>query len=525
MSNPAVPIAEIYKQCHLEFADRQALRDDRRALSFGELGAQARRFGNALRGTGVAADARVVMIAPNSCDWVVADQGLALGGYTRVGVLPRLHASEVGQIAADIEPAAVLIDAEWLAANGTEWIPPQVSEIVILGDNAEVAENHIRFEDFIASGSEDELPDPDPDSIVWVMYTSGSTGLPKGVLASQRSIGAMLRNGRAEVEFRGDDVALHTAPVSHFTGSIHIAVGSVGGLNVLKPGFEAGEVIEIAAAGEVTVLPLVPTMITMVIEELGRRGAAAGGIGAVRMIPYAGSAIQPDRAAKARELFGDVMTQFYGASEAPLPITVLQPADHVDVAKEGGLPRLASAGRRARHVGLEIVGEDGKALPAGETGEIKVSGEQVAPGYWRQPEASAEVFEDGWVRTGDVGMIDEDGFLFILDRRKDMIITGGFNVYPREVENAISTLDGVREVAVVGAPDERWGELITAVIATEPGAEVSAENVIEHCRASIGGFKVPKRVEFVDELPKSGVGKIQKVKIKEELWADQARRV
>ncbi|MGE0066566.1 MAG: class I adenylate-forming enzyme family protein, partial [Solirubrobacterales bacterium] len=395
MSKPAVPIAEIYRQCHLQFADRRALRDDRRGLTFGELGAQARRFGNALRDRGVADDARVVMVAPNSCDWVVADQGLALGGYTRVGVLPRLHASEVAQIAADIDPSAVLVDAEWLAANGTDWIPPQVSEIVILGDNAEIAENHVRFEDFVASGSEDELPDPDPESIVWVMYTSGSTGLPKGVLASQRSIGAMLRNGLKEVEFRADDIAVHTAPVSHFTGSIHIAVGAVGGLNILKPGFEVGEVIEIASAGEVTVLPLVPTMITMLIEELGRRGAPEGGIGAVRMIPYAGSAIQPDRAAKAREFFGEVMTQFYGASEAPLPITVLQPGDHVDVAKEGGLPRLASAGRRAHYVGLEILDEEGKPLPAGETGEFRVSGEQVAPGDWRQPEASAEGCEDG----------------------------------------------------------------------------------------------------------------------------------
>lgn len=523
MSIPAKPIATVYKESYERFGERTAVRDDRRQLTFAELGEQARRFSNAMRALSVPADGRVVMIAPNSCDWVVADQGMAIGGYTRVGVLPRLHAAEVAQIAEDIDPSIVLVDAEWLERNGADWIPSRVAEIIVLGSGEQVAESHVRFEELVASGVADELPDPAPGSIAWVMYTSGSTGLPKGVMASQRSVGAMLRNGLHETEFKIDDVALHTAPISHFSGSIHIAVGAVGGLNILKPSFEVDEVIEIAGAGEVTVLPLVPTMITMLVEEVSRRGL--GHMGAVRMIPYAGSAIQPDRAAKARELFGEVMMQFYGASESPLPISALHPQDHVDDAKEGRLPRLASAGRPNDFVKVQIIDEDGRELPAGQPGEIKVSGEQISPGYWRQPEATAEVFEGDAVRTGDVGYIDEDGFLFIVDRRKDMIITGGFNVYPREVENAISTLAGVREVAVVGAPDQRWGELITAVIALEPGAALDAETVIAHCRNSLGGFKVPKRVEFVQELPKSGVGKILKKQIKDELWADRARMV
>ncbi|MBS1889177.1 MAG: AMP-binding protein [Actinobacteria bacterium] len=525
MPDAAVPIAEIYARMHRDFPERAAIRDDRVGLTFAELGSEARKFANALRAASVPADARVVMIAPNSCEWVVADHGLALGGYTRVGVLPRLHAAEVAQIAADIDPSLVIVDSEWLADNGADWIPPQVKEILVVGDETDLAAGHAPFAEFVAAGEDAELPVPPPDSTAWVMYTSGSTGLPKGVLASQRSVGAMVRNGLHEVEFRSDDVALHTAPISHFSGTIHINNNAVGGLNVLKPSFEVGEVIAIAEAGEVTVLPLVPTMITMVVEELGRRGEPGGAVGAVRMIPYAGSAIQPDRAARAREFFGDVMTQFYGASESPLPITVLRPEDHVDEIHSGGLSRLASAGRPAHYVDVKVIDPEGVELGPGEQGEIKVGGEQVAPGYWRQPEATAEVFEDGYVRTGDVGYIDEQGFLFILDRRKDMIITGGFNVYPREVENAISTLAGVREVAVVGAPDERWGEVITAVIAPEPGAELDAEAVIAHCRNSIGGFKVPKRVEFVEELPKSGVGKILKVQIREELWADRARRV
>jgi acyl-CoA synthetase (AMP-forming)/AMP-acid ligase II len=296
-------------------------------------------------------------------------------------------------------------------------------------------------------------------------------------------------------------------------------------LNVLKQGFEVGEVLDAAGAGEITVLPLVPTMITMLLEELERRGEPQGGIGSLMLVPYAGSAIQPDRAAAAAAYFGETMHQVYGASEVMLPTTSLPPTDHVATTNERGLPRLASAGKPTHLVEVRVVDEDRKELPQGEIGEIKVFGEHTASGYWQKPQETKEAFDDGWVYTGDVGFIDEFGYLFILDRRKDMIVSGGFNVYPREVENVISSLPGVREVAVVGAPDKRWGELITAVVSKVPGAELSADDVIARCRESIGGYKVPKRVVFVEDLPKNATGKIQKLELREELWADEVRRV
>ena len=525
MRETARPIGEIFSRSHRDFADRLAIRDSRRTMTYGELGREARQFGNALRAAGLQRDDRVVMIAPNSCDWVVADHGMALSSVTRVGVLPRLHTAEIAQISDDIEPSAVIVDSEWLADHDDTWIPSSVGLVLIVGDETGLTGRQRGFTEFVASGTDDELPPPDPDSIAWVMYTSGSTGLPKGVLASQRSVGAHVRNGLHEVEFRSDDVSLHTAPVSHFSGTILHDTIAVGGLNVLKPSFDAVEVADIAAAGEVTILALVPTMITMLLEELQRRGEPQGKVGAVRMLPYSGSAIQPDRAARAREYFGEVMHQFYGASESPLPISVLRPEDHVDVQHAIGISRLASAGRPAEYVEVKILDEHGNEVAAGQRGEITVRGDQVSPGYWRQPEATAEVFVDGWLKTGDVGCIDEEGYLFIIDRRKDMMITGGFNVYPREVENAISELPQVREVAVVGAPDKKWGELITAIIAPVPGEHISEDEVIAHCRRSLGGFKVPKRVTFVDELPKSGAGKVLKAKIKDELWAGRDRKV
>ncbi|WP_179272957.1 MULTISPECIES: class I adenylate-forming enzyme family protein [unclassified Rhodococcus (in: high G+C Gram-positive bacteria)] len=525
MRTPVSTIGDIFTRAHALYADRPAVRDDHHTLTYDALGREARRFANAIRISGVNSGARVLMIAPNSCDWVIADHGLTIGGYTRVGVLPRLHSAEVEQIADDIEPAMVIVDSQWLADNSDSWIPDSVKHVLICGDEKSLTGRHQGFTEFVSQGTDDELPSPDPQSTAWVMYTSGSTGKPKGVLASQYSVGAHVRNGLHEVEFKTTDVSLHTAPISHFSGTIHHNTVAVGGLNVLKPRFDAVSVLDAARAGEVTILPLVPTMITMLLDEMSDREKPTGKVGNVRMLPYSGSAIQPHRAAQAREYFGDVMHQFYGASESPLPISVLRPTDHADIVNSMGLSRLESAGRPADFVDVKILDDNGEEVPTGQRGEIAVRGDQVSPGYWRSPTSTAEVFVDGWLRSGDVGCIDEHGYLFIIDRRKDMIITGGFNVYPREVENVIVSLPGVHSVAVVGAPDRQWGEVITAVVVREPGGKIDETAVIAHCRRFLGGFKVPKRVSFVSELPTSGAGKVLKARIKADLWVGHQRLV
>jgi acyl-CoA synthetase (AMP-forming)/AMP-acid ligase II len=246
----------------------------------------------------------------------------------------------------------------------------------------------------------------------------------------------------------------------------------------------------------------------------------------VRLVPYAGSAIAPDRLEAAKTHFGDALIQMYGASEAPMPLASLPPQDHVGHVNRLGLPRFASAGRQVDGVEVQIRDLDNTVLPAGERGEIVVRTPSVTPGYWNKPEATAEILEaDGFCHTGDVGVIDEDGYLFLLDRKKDMIITGGFNVYPREVENALSGMPGVAEVAVVSAPSEQWGESIVAVIAPEPGAELTLEQVQHHCRASLAGYKVPRRLDLVDALPKGGTGKVLKRELARQYWGDAERRV
>jgi acyl-CoA synthetase (AMP-forming)/AMP-acid ligase II len=525
---PVTPIGEVLARSYQIYADRTAVAGADRSLTYAQLRERAAAVAGGLLKLGCTPGDRVALISPNSTQWFEVDHACYLGGFLRVAPLTRLHPQELARIVEDAEPTVLLAETGWLTAAGTEWIPAGIEHVVTIG--GEPLPGTSAYEHLVAAGRGVDLPPAEPDNDVWIMYTSGSTGLPKGVLCGARGIGATVRNILAEMKGLGSgDVAVHTAPLSHFSGAVALGVFAAGGTNVVYPAFDQNRLAHALHNHEVTLLPLVPTQINMLTDELIRRRDAGNPVDTVglRQIIYAGSAIAPDRLQRAAEVFGEILLQFYGSTEVPMPMTALQPEDHrTDAPNSGGLPRLASAGRPNRYTEIRIIDDDGSPASTGTPGEITARGEQRMRGYWRNPEATRKVLDaQGWVRTGDVGFLDEDGFLFIVDRKKDMIVSGGFNVYPREVENVISAMAGVAEVAVVGAPSERWGEEITAVVSPRPGVELTRQAVIDHCREAIAGYKVPKRVLFVDELPKSGVGKIQKRLIADELWAGRERRV
>jgi acyl-CoA synthetase (AMP-forming)/AMP-acid ligase II len=346
------------------------------------------------------------------------------------------------------------------------------------------------------------------------MYTGGTTGLPKGVLVSQRAeILNCYHCAIALNRFNDDDVNLLQTPIFHAASMVGLLSGPFsGGAIVLMPKFEPGAVIELIESYKVNVTTMVPTMITMMLNH---PSFAPERLQSLRSLTYGASPMPAALLQKLLELFPNLsIGQGYGMTEASSVLTYLKPEDHFQ-----GNPRLLSVGRAVTGVELCIQDEDGNTLPPGQTGEVCAKAGNYMTEYWRKPEATAEAFRDGWYHTGDAGYLDEQGYLFLVDRVKDMIVSGGENVYSVEVENAISTHPAVNQVAVIGVPSEQWGEAVHAIVILNEGAAVSEDELINHARESIAGYKIPKSVEFRTEpFPLSGALKVLKRELREPYW-------
>jgi acyl-CoA synthetase (AMP-forming)/AMP-acid ligase II len=365
---------------------------------------------------------------------------------------------------------------------------------------------------------------PRGDAVAALMYTSGTTGAPKGATITHHNWVSMIRNLMAELPIIYDtDLVLHAAPMSHLSGSIGTAYFAKGAAQTFLTRFDPRQALKTVEESGVTVVPSVPTMLNALTSACE---SESFNVSTLRAIPYGGSAIAPQSLARAFDVFGEVLVQVYGLSEALVPLAALSPAAH---RYEKGQPppvQLGSAGRVSPFVELRIVGEDGSELPQGEAGEVTVRGDTVMAGYWKRPDLTAEMIDgEGWARTGDVGFVDDGGFLHIVDRKKDVIVSGGFNVYPAEVERVIAGLEEVSEVVVIGAPNERWGEAVKAVVVIRPGFELDADRVIDVCRRNLASYKKPVEVKFVEHLPKGNTGKILRRELRDQQWSGKERRV
>ena len=360
-----------------------------------------------------------------------------------------------------------------------------------------------------------------PDDIVTTPMTGGTTGLPKAVAISNRNLASIM--GWIEDVFGSHAPRnLAAAPMTHVGGRIVLTMMVRGGTSVILSEISPRGILEAIAEHRITDVFLPPTAIYALLAQPDLDDYDTSSL---EHIMYGSAPMSIEKLKQAIAAFGPVMTGGFGQTEAPMSISLLLPEDHFVGGEIAPDARLRSVGRATPVSTLAIMDDDGKLLQPGEVGEIVVQGPFVSEGYFENPEATAQVRRDGWHLTGDVGYLDEDGFLYIVDRKKDMIITGGFNVYSTEVERVVSALPGVRDNVVIGIPDEKWGEAVKAVVELDADAQVDAETIIEACKAQLGSVKAPKSVDFVDALPKNANGKLLKRQVRDRYWKGAGRRV
>ncbi|MBW1682013.1 MAG: long-chain-fatty-acid--CoA ligase [Deltaproteobacteria bacterium] len=381
------------------------------------------------------------------------------------------------------------------------------------------------YEELLQNASPEEPQvDISQEDMMTIRYTSGTTGKPKGVLHTHRNIITTLQNALMEDTFRiqeGDVIAL-MGPVTHASGSMILPHIVRGAKVIILSGFDPKGILELIEKERVSTLYLVPTMIVMMLAQ---PDIEKYDLSSLKTIRYGASPISPEVLKRAIQVFGDVFIQGYGLTEGSMPLTLLSKKDHVLDGTEKQLNRLNSVGREVLVAKVRIMDEEGNILPPGEIGEIVVRSEQNMKGYWKNPEATKEALRGGWLHTRDMGYMDEEGYLFLVDRKEDMIISGGFNVYPKEVEDVLYRHPAVLEAAVFGVPDEKWGEAVRAAVSLKAGKTATEEEIIAHCKKHLASYKKPQRVDFLADLPKNAYGKILRRVLKEPFWKGKTRKV
>ena len=461
-------------------------------------------IGAALAARGIGPGDRVAIFLPNSVDYLPILYGILWAGATAVPINGKLHAKEAGWIVEHSATKFVFTgDAALSEACGLPCVDPATEAFAEMQGTP---------------GLEAPCPMAGSDA-AWLFYTSGTTGRPKGAVLTCGNVMAASLAYLADVDdVAREDAALYAAPMSHGAGLYNFIHVLRGARHVVPEsgGFDPAEIMGLAAElGNISMFAA-PTMVKRLVDFAQRSGADGAGI---KTIVYGGGPMYVADIQAALKVFGPKFVQIYGQGEAPMTITALSRQDIADSAHPDWLRRLASVGKAHSVAEVRVLGEDGTPLPPGQIGEIAVRGPQVMQGYLDNPDANAKALRDGWLWTGDLGQLDENGYLTLHDRAKDLVISGGSNIYPREVEEALLTHPEVSEVSVVGAPDPEWGEIVVAFVVASGATPPETAALDAACTALIARFKKPKRYVFVKDLPKNNYGKVLKTELRERLAA------
>jgi fatty-acyl-CoA synthase len=500
------------------YSDRPALADGNIRWSYREFGDAVGRFIALFRSVGLKRGDALSVLAGNRAEsWAAISAAMVMGlRYTPLH--PMAAEDDHVFIISDAEIDALIVEAGKFAPRGLaiKSRVPSLKHVLSFGP---------------VEGARDLLPElpkvapapivdeSDVNAIAWLAYTGGTTGRSKGVMLPHRVVTTMATLLYADWDWPPEIRFLAATPISHAAGVTLYPVMMRGGFTRLVQGFEAEAYCRVVAEEKITAAFLVPTLIYALIDAPDLR--ARYDMSSLDMIVYGAAPMSPDRLREGMDIFGPVFVQLYGQTEAPQCITTMRKIDHDD-SKPG---RLGSCGRPNPLVDVKLFDSEMREVAIGEPGEICVRGTLVMDGYWKRSEATEEAFRGGWLHTGDVAIKDEEGYLYIVDRTKDMIISGGFNIYPREVEDALMSHQAVASAAVIGVPDDKWGEAVKAFVVLKSGANNGAAELQAHVKEKRGAPWSPKTIEFVAEIPVTGLGKIDRKALRAPYWEGRQRGV
>ena len=494
-----------------------------RETTFAQFDRHTNQVANSLIALGLKPGDRIAYLGKNSDAYFEVVYGAAKAGVVMAPINWRLAAPEIAYIVRDAGAKVLFVGPEFIdQARGL--LPQFGTPPVVIASEGGAPD----WQDFTSWRDSQSAVDPltpvDWEDVALQLYTSGTTGHPKGAMLSHRAmLGPRLVPGASDIAWNrwtSDDVSLVAMPVFHIGGTGWASLGVYNGARgVIAREFDPGRVLDFIENHRITKMFMVPAAMQIVVRSPRAREVDYS---CLKYLLYGASPIPLDLLKECMEVFGCGFVQMYGMTETCGAIVALPPEDH----DPAGNPRMRSAGKPLPGVEVVILDEAGARLPVGEVGEIATRSLANMTGYWNLPEATAKTIDaEGWLRTGDDGYLDEDGYVFIHDRVKDMIITGGENVYPAEVENAIFGHPGVADVAVIGVPDERWGEAVKAVVVKKVGADPTPAEIIAWARGRIAAYKAPKSIDFIEALPRNASGKILRRELREPYWKGLDRRV
>ena len=497
-------------------------------LTYRELRKEVDKIASYLVNLGVKKGSHVAYLIPNSMDFVLFSQAVARAGATSIPMGVKLGIREVDFILNHAEPDFVIMATEMHIETVLKYVndkKEQQQSVKVIG----LEGFHLQYpEEFITVNRQEidkvenvaPFPDVSPDDISAISYTGGTTGMPKGVMHSQRGKAAALIASFIEFPMDDRDKVLLTTPLQHSAGSLMLRA-LAGGAHVYIDTFKPDTFLKTVQEKKITVTFTVPTIIYRIIDTAKKMKFD---VSSLRSIHYGSSPISSERLKEAMELFGPVFVQQYGATEANVLITRMHKFDHVR-ALETGAKFLQSCGKPCLMTQIRTVDDNGQDVQPNEKGEIILKSPYLMEGYYKRPDLTVEAIKDGWFHTGDIGQFDDEGFLYIVDRKKDMIISGGMNVYSVEVEKVVNLHPAVKMSACIGVPDPDWGELVTVFVVLRDGVKCSEEEIIEFCKERTSSYMVPKKVHFKENLPLTQVGKIDKKELKKDFWKDKERQI